>query len=141
MTNTATEAVRIGTAGLSSESVDLSDFAERVGGSWPAGWYSATIIPGFASSKGRQILTEDSLSKNGDSHNLRVCFTLTHPDLGTTTKFESFNYRVTDFTPDKLAQIKDLREQFKGVRGAWPGQSDAQRTSLAIASLGQFTKA
>jgi hypothetical protein len=133
--------VRIGTIGNASESVDLSDFAEEPGGAWPAGWYPATIIAGYSTGRGKQFLTEDTLGRKGDSRNARVCFNLNGGSLGTRSTFESFNYREDDFTPARLAQIKEMRQEFKAVRGAWPGQADAQRSSLAIASFSQFTKA
>lgn len=139
--NEATQEVRIGQVGPVSEDMpSLADFADEVGGAWPAGWYPGEIIGGYTTGRGKQFVSEDTLSKNGESRNLRVCFRLSS-SLGERTTFESFNYRVSDFTPERLGQIKELREEFKGVRGAWPGQSDAQRSSLAIAGLGQFEKA
>ena len=141
MSAEATSEVFIGGTSFSEDVPSLTDFAEEAGGAWPAGWYGATIIEGYATSRGKQFVTEDTASKKGDSRNLRVCFSLNGGTLGTRNTFESFNYRVDDLTTERLAQIKELREEFKGVKGAWPGQSDAQRSSLAIAGLGQFTKA
>jgi len=133
--------VQIGAAGTVEDMnapLDLTDFAEEAGGALNPGWYRASIIGGYATQRGKQIVTGDTLSSKGDSHNLKVCFHLTQPNRNL---FNSFNYRTSDFTADRLAQIKALREQFAGTQGAWPGQSDAQRSSLAIADLSQFQKA
>lgn len=118
---------------------DLTDFADEPGGAWPKGWYQAEIIEGYATAKGKQFMTEDNPSKDGTSRNMRLCFRVSK---GTDARQlqESFNYRQTDFTPDRLAFIKEAREEFKGVKGAWADR-DAQRSSLAIAKLGQLQKA
>jgi hypothetical protein len=133
-------AVQIGAAGTVAENaaLDLSDFAEEAGGALAPGWYKATIVEGYSTTKGKQIITGDNVSSKGDSRNMKVCFSLT--GVGRNL-FESFNYRTSDFTPERLAQIKELRDQFKGTRGAWPGNADAQRSSLAIAQLAQLQKA
>lgn len=125
---------------IGEELPSLSEFAEEAGGAWPAGWYKATIIDGYATAKGTVFTTEDTPSRDGQSRNTRICLTVKGP-AGTRNMFDTFNYRLTDFTPARLDQIRELRTQFKGTRGAWPGQADAQRTSLAIANLGQFEKA
>lgn len=150
--NTDTE--RIDQVGLAAEEMpSLAEFAEEPGGAWPKGWYSAEVIEGYATPKGTQFTTGDSLSKNGTSRNLTICLRV---DSGkgssdgegravgagqTRNTFEQVNYRADDFTPDKMAMVAELRRENKGVRGAWPGQADAQRTSLALAKLGQIEKA
>jgi len=129
------------TPGLVSEEVpSLVDFAEEPGGAWPKGWYPAEIVEGYATGKGTVITTKDEASKQGDSRNLRIAFTVTRRDKQTRNINTLINYRVTDFNPARLAQIKEMRDHFKGTRGAWQGQEDAQRTSLAIATLGQLEK-
>jgi hypothetical protein len=122
---------------LQSENVpDLSDLAaEASGGALKAGWYAAEVIEGYATRKGHQFTTEDTVSQKGDSRNLRICLKIGERNLQT-----SFNYRVTDFSPERIAHIKELREEFKGVQGKW-ADADGQRSSLAIAKLGQFQKA
>jgi len=138
MNDTAAKmAVQIGATGTVKENaLDLSDFAEESGGALAPGWYRALIIEGYATIKGKQIVTGDTLSSKGDSRNMKVCFGLA---IGRNI-FNSFNYRTTDFTPERLAQVKELRLAFKGTQGAWPGQADAQRSSLAIADLAQLQK-
>lgn len=118
---------------------DLTDFADEPGGAWPKGWYTAEVIEGYATAKGKQFITEDNPSKDGTSRNMRLCFRVTK---GSDTRQlqESFNYRPTDFTAERLQFIKEAREEFKGVKGAWADR-DAQRSSLAIAKLGQLQKA
>jgi hypothetical protein len=122
---------------LTSEEVpDLSSYAEEpTGSALKAGWYDADVIEGYATRKGHQFATEDTVSQKGDSRNLRLCFKIGERNLQ-----ESFNYRPTDFTPERLAHIKELREEFKGVKGKW-ADADGQRSSLAIAKLGQIQKA
>jgi hypothetical protein len=127
-------------ADLAAEEVPtLADFAEETGGAWPKGWYSAEIIEGYSTRKGTVFTTEDNPSKDGNSRNLRLCFKV-HKGTDERTIQESFNYRVTDLTPERLKHIKELREEFKGVKGRWP-DADGQRSSLAVAKLGMLERA
>lgn len=104
----ADEAVSL-TGGLAEERVvDLSDFAEAPGGALPRGWYAADIIEGYATRRGKQFVTGDTVSQNGDSRNLRLCIkvsTATEPH----NLQEVLNYRPSDFTPERLAFIKEAR--------------------------------
>ena len=118
----------------------LADLAEEPGGAWPAGWYAAEIIEGYATPKGKQFSTSDAPSKGGDSRNLRLCFKVQGPG-GERLMQESFNYRQTDFTPERIADIKAGREEHKGVQGKWNDAPDLQRSSLAVAKIGALEKA
>lgn len=127
--------------GLETEEVpSLSDFADEPSGAWPNGWYSAEIIEGYTTGKGKVFETEDTVSKRGDSRNLRLCFKVSKKGGDERNMQESFNYRVTDFTSERLAFIKEMRAEYKGVKGKWMGAEDAQRSSLAIAKLGALEK-
>ena len=129
------------TGGLEGESVSLTDFAEEPGGAWPAGWYRAEIIEGYATQKsGKVFATEDTVSAKGDSRNLRLCFRVTNTRGDERTMQESFNYRPSDFTAERLSFIKEARAEYKDVKGRW-SDADAQRSSLAIAKIGQLQKA
>lgn len=129
------------TDSLTGESVNLTDFAAETGGAWPNGWYSAEIIEGYATPKGFQFTTADAPSQKGDSRNLRICARLTPSSGGDPRNMqESFNYRASDFSPERLAYIKEARVEYKDVKGAWPDR-DVQRSSLAIAKIGQLQKA
>jgi len=123
------------------EMPSLVEFADEPGGSWPDGWYGATVLEGYATKNGTVWQTADEPSKKGDSRNLRLCLKLDGGKLGTRNTFVSLNYRVDDFTSARLEQIKEMRQEFKGTQGKWPGHEDSQRTSLAIAKLGQVEKA
>lgn len=125
---------------VSEGQVNLTDFADEPGGAWPKGWYKAAVIEGYSTRKGTQFTTEDTVSKNGESRNVRICFAVTNAKGETRNLQESFNYRPSDFTPDRLAYIKEIRQEYKNVKGAWPDK-DGQRSSLAIAKLGQFQRA
>lgn len=128
------------TEGLAVETLpDLSDLADEPGGPLAKGWYKGEIIEGYATRSGKQQLTEDVVSGEGDSRNLRVCFKVSTQKEPRNIKHQ-FNYRQTDFTADRIAFIKQLREDMKHVQGQWPNK-DAQRTSLSLAKLGQFQKA
>jgi hypothetical protein len=132
------------TDGLSSEYVDLAtltDMAEEPsGGPLPAGWYRADVIEGYATRKGTQFLTQSAPSKNGESLNLRVCVTV-HPRTGDSRNLNTtINYRANDFTPERITYVKEAREEFKGVQGAWSDKA-AQASSLAIAKIGQLSAA
>lgn len=127
--------------GLATETLpDLSDFADEPGGALQSGWYKAVIIEGYATRKGKQLVTEDAVSKDGASRNLRVCFQVSPLRGDSRNLINGFNYRPSDFTPERLAWIKEKREEYKGVQGKW-ADADAQRSSLSIAQLGQFQKA
>lgn len=135
------EEVTLTGAPLASEELpDIADFAEEVGGAWPKMWYRATIIEGYATRKGHQFITKDAPSKDGSSRNLQLCFLVTNVKGDERTLQESYNYRVSDLTPERLAHIKELREEFKSVQGQWPDR-DGQRSSLAVAKLGAIKKA
>lgn len=126
------------TASLESESVNLSDVAAEPGGAWPNGWYRATIIEGYATGRGHQFQTGDGVSKKGDSRNLMLCFNVVSATAERNMQ-ESFNYRGSDFGRERLAFIKEERLANKDLK-RWP-DVDAQRTSLAVAKIGQFQKA
>lgn len=128
--------------GLADERVlDLGDMAdEPSGGALPNGWYAADVIEGYATRKGKQFTTGSSVSKSGDSQNLTICLRVS-PSKGEPTNLNtSINYRVTDLTQERIEYVKDARKEFAGVKGRW-ANADAQRSSLAIATLGQFGKA
>src|SRR5215471_20403939 len=60
---------------LTAESLpDLGDYADEPGGPLPRGWYQADAIEGYATRSGKEKFTEDVLSNDGASRNLRVCF-------------------------------------------------------------------
>lgn len=119
--------------------VGLEDFAEEfTGGAWPKGWYKARIIEGFQTRKGKTVTTGDAVSKDGASRNLKLCLNVRK---GTEERnmIASFNYRTSDFHPDRQSFIKEKRLEFKGMQ-SWPDK-DAQRSSLALAALGDLAKA
>lgn len=125
---------------LVSETIEgLEDFAEEPQGAWKNGWYPAVILEGFQTRKGKTIETGDSVSQKGDSRNLKLCIKVAN-GKDERTLITSFNYRTSDFTPERLAFIKEARAENKGVKGKW-SDSDAQRSSLALASLGGLAKA
>lgn len=117
----------------------LAEFADEPGGTWTPGWYAGEIVEGYTTQKGKTFLTEDAVSQKGDSRNLRICVRVVKGNLDRTLQ-ETYNYRSTDFTPERIAFVKEAREEYKGVKGRWP-DADAQRSSLAIASIGQIEKA
>jgi hypothetical protein len=135
------ERVDVGGGMAPEELPSLSDFATEPGGAWPKGWYGAEVVEAYATGKGTIFTTEDKPSKAGDSRNLVLCFSMDGSKLGTRNTFVQVNYRETDFTADRMAAVKEAREQFKGMRGAWTGNTDLQRSSLALAQLGQIENA
>lgn len=119
--------------------LDLSDMADEPGGALAPGWYSFDIIEGYSTRKGTQFVTEDTISKDGASHNSRICLSI-KPIKGDPRNLQtSFNYRTSDFSPERIQHIKEMRAELKQVK-QWPDR-DAQRTSLALARLGQLGKA
>lgn len=127
------------TTGLQGETVvSLDDVAEEPGGAWPTGWYAASFIEGYATAKGHQFLTEDTISQKGDSRNLRLCVAVSKGEE-TRNIQEQINYRPLDLTAERITYVKEARVENKGIK-QWPDR-DAQRSSLALASLGQITKA
>lgn len=118
----------------------LSDLAAPVGGAWPKGWYAAEVIEGYSTPKGKVFTTSDDVSQRGDSRNARLCLKVTNAAGDSRTMQESFNYREADFSLDRIAFIKDSRRENASVKGAW-ADKDAQRTSLALAKIGQLEQA
>lgn len=126
---------------VAEEIPSLVDFADDISqGAWPTGWYPAIVIEGYQSKKGKQFLTEDAPSKQGDSRNLTMALKLSNVKGEERNIQDSTNYRVTDFTPERLAFVKEARTEYKGVKGRWPN-ADVQRSSLAIAALGAIERA
>ena len=119
--------------------VDLTELAAETGGAWPRGWYAATVIPGY-SAGGYQFQTESTVSKKGDSYNLRLALRITN-GADQRTNFATFNYRALDFTPQRIEAVKNMRKQFAGQKGKWSGYDDIQRSSIALGQLGQLQKA
>jgi hypothetical protein len=136
------ERIDIG-ANAPEEMPSLADFFEEpAGGAWPNAWYGATVVEGYTTGNGKVWSTEDTTSRGGDSHNLRICFNVNGGKLGFRNTFASLNYRTEDFTADRLAAVKAAREQHKGEKaGAWVGQTDLQRSSLALGQLAQVENA
>src|ERR1017187_2242652 len=68
---------RIDEGGMAQEAMpSLAEIAQETGGAWPPGWYGAEIIEGYTAG-GYQFTTADTVSKAGDSRNLRVALKLT----------------------------------------------------------------
>ena len=117
-------------------------FEEAAGGAWPNAWYGATVVEGYTTGNGKVWSTEDTQSRGGDSRNLRICFNVNGNKLGFRNTFASLNYRIEDFTADRLALVRTTREQHKGEKaGKWTGQEDIQRSSLALGQLAQMENA
>jgi hypothetical protein len=117
--------------------VDLDEsFEAPAGGAWPKGWYSATILEGYSTPKGTVFTTSDNTSKDGASRNLKLCFKVSKGTQSRNLQ-ENFNYRVSDFEPERIAHIKAMREEFKDVQGQWPDR-DAQRSSLSLVHFRNF---
>lgn len=126
--------------GLEAEDIlGLEEMAEEPSGAWPKGWYAAEVIEGFQTKKGKVIQTADDISKKGDSRNLTLCLKVKN-GKDERTLIASTNYRTSDFGPERIAFVKEARKENAGVRGAWQDR-DAQRSSLALASIGGLTKA
>lgn len=120
--------------------LNLDEFPdEPSGGAWPKGWYGALVLEGYSTPKGTVFTTSDGTSKDGSSRNLRICFKVSK-STETRNIQESFNYRTTDFTPERIGFVKEMREQYKDVKGRWP-DGDVQRSSLALASCKSLGKA
>lgn len=135
--NYETEINNLGTTAFPEEMPDLTGFAEEPGGAWK-GWFKAEILAGYTTGKGKVFTTEDNASKDGNSRNLRLCLSIVNGNV-TRNNFVTFNYRVGDFDKDRMAAVEGARKAFAGVQ-KWP-DSDLQRTSLALAKLGQVLKA
>lgn len=122
------------------EVVSLADFAAPVSGAWPKGWYDAEVIEGYSTPKGKVFETGDAPSKNGDSRNATFCFKVKNAKGEERTIQTLFNYRESDFSADRIAFIKQARIDNASTKGKW-ADGDAQRTSLALAKIGQLENA
>lgn len=118
---------------------DLSDVADEP--SIPfKGWARAKTLEGYSTRAGKQRNTEDVPSQDGASRNLRVCFAVSTGRGNEVINLQAqFNYRANDFSPERVAFIKEVRKDMAGVEH-WPDK-DAQRTSLSLAKIGQFQAA
>jgi hypothetical protein len=126
--------------GLAAEEMPkLEDFFEEPGGNITPGWYDAEVIEGYATGRGTQFTTSDEPSKDG-KRALRFCFALAVNNSVRNLQ-KTFFYAPEQFEAQYLAQIKEMREQFKGQRGAWPGQGQAQNFSINLGQLSQLSKA
>lgn len=141
MIRTFTEDTNLNDDLAAEEVPSLLDLADDVSqGAWPNGWYKAQVIEGYQTKKGKQFLTEDAPSKQGDSRNLTLAITVTNVKGEERNIQDSTNYRITDFTPERISFVKEARTEYKGVKGRWPN-ADVQRSSLALASLGAIERA
>lgn len=141
------------------EAPSLSDIAapEEGAGAWPKGWFRATVLPGYTTGKGNVMETQDKLARDPASRNLFLClavagdvFIPSDPDPAKRTLSKgpggvrniraTFNYAPNDMTAARLALIKEAREHYKAVQGAWPDKS-IQASSLSLGRLGQLEKA
>lgn len=125
--------------------VNLTEFSNKASGAWPKGWYPAEVIEGYRQG-GFEFVTGNKASRKGDSTNLTLCLRVTKP--GETkdsdevrTMFYQMNYRSSDFDADTQELVRNLRKEMAGVRGRWEGYEDAQRSSLALGTLGQISDA
>jgi len=126
--------------GLEAEEIlGLEEMAEEHQGAWPKGWYKFDVIEGFQTRKGKTVQTGDSVSKDGASRNLKLCLKV-YNGVEERNMIASFNYRASDFSPERIAFVKEKREENKGVKGRW-ADTDSQRSSLALAAIGGLTKA
>jgi hypothetical protein len=146
--------------GLAREDApSLSDLAtpEEGAGAWAQGWYRGTVLDGYATGRGKVMQTIDLPSKDALSRNLFICiavngdvFVPSDPNPakrvlakgpgGVRNIRATYNYRPSDFTPERIAAVKNARAQYKATQGAWP-DADIQRSSLALGQLGQLEKA
>lgn len=129
MSTEGTEAVRVDAGAPQAEEMpSLASIATEPGdGAWPAAWYAATILPGFASKGGKQFQTEDTVSKAGDSRNLVLTLAVTNAAGKTRNMFTSRNYRTQDLNAETVARVK-------------AGTAD-KRTQISLGKLGQIETA
>ena len=130
---------RVGGAGLAAEELpSLGDFYEEPGGNIAPGWYDATVLEGYATGKGTQFTTADEPFKDG-KRVFRLCFGI---NVGgqQQNRQKSIFYDPANFSSENLAKIKEMRENFKGVK-SWPGQGQAQNFSITLGVLSQLEKA
>ena len=137
--------VYVGSTGLTTAEPmpSLSEVAQEAGGAWPKGWYPAEIIGGY-NAGGYQFDTADTLSKGGDSRNLRIALRLSSPAAhadaegnsvsagATRNTFFSANYQTDFLTAANVARVKSNA-----------GSKDDKaftRLRIALGQLGQIEK-
>lgn len=146
--------------GLAPEAApSLTDIAapEEGAGAWPKGWFRAVTLPGYSTGRGKVMETADVLAKDPASRNLFICIEVagdvyvpSDPDPakrvvskgpgGKRNIRVTFNYVPSDFTAARIALVKEAREHYKNVQGAWPDKA-IQASSLSLGRLGQLEKA
>jgi hypothetical protein len=133
------EVQRVGAEGMAPEEMpSLDDFYEEPSGNIPPGWYDADILEGYATGKGTQFQTGDSVGKDGQRM-LRFCFGVNVNGHQRNLQ-KTWFYSPGQFDGEHLARIKGLREQFKGIK-SWPGHGKDQNFSISLGQLSQLGKA
>lgn len=140
MSNEST-AARIDQPGLAPEEMpSLDAFYEEPSGNIAPGWYGSDVLEGYATGKGTQFVTSDQPSvKAPGKRELRFCLGL-NVNGSQRNLQKTFFYTPEQFSPENLAHIKQLREQFKGQR-SWAGQGQAQNFSINLTQLSQLERA
>lgn len=123
----------------------LTDVAqEPSSGAWPEGWYRAKVVEGYATRNGTQFTSGDTVSKNGDSRNLLLCFIAVNAAKEERQIFNRWNYKAGDFDRERILKVLELRKTAVAEKwgNKWPEEVKAfQATSLSLGRLGQIERA
>ena len=120
---------------------DFSTFTRPETAPWVEGWYKATILPfyEFTNNEGnttRFETTDEPALKTG--RNIRIVAAVTRQLDGLTRNIRSknLNYRPTDFTAARIAEIETAKQRNEG-RQRWDDK-DAHRTFISFGALGEL---
>jgi len=119
----------------------FDDFARAPRGPWPPARYAGTVIEEYETSGLFAAIhkTEDKLTQNGDSRNLKLCIAVVNNGEVRNLNW-TINYRPEILTPERQEDIRDAQKRYKDVRGAWPDVG-LQRDALSLSRFHDLERA
>jgi hypothetical protein len=103
---------------------------------WDPGWYAGAIVPEYETTGtfAKVIKTEDVVSTNGDSRNLKLAVVLVNGNK-TDNKSVTYNYRTEALSDDRKNYLREAKKS-----GAQLGGSDF-RDFMSLSRLNDLEKA
>jgi hypothetical protein len=123
---------------------DLSGITEERSAPWENGWYNAAVIESqTVTSRTTGAVTtfasEDRVSKDGTSRNLFLRVRIARLDGRTlNTRSRVINYRPSDFTPTRVAEVIEGQKQAK-EEGDW-ADKDLFRSFMSMLRIGTLQR-
>jgi len=119
-------------------------FEKELRGPWEPTWYSGVVIAEYeaiSAAFGSKVhKTEDRPSQDGSSRNLKLCISLVDGKTNQSRNVNwTINYRPEALELERIAELKELREENKGKQ-KWGGPND-QRDALTLSRFHALERA